>query len=85
VIVAAAIKLDGRVWALPRPARHPDVIRWYCRETGADRIGAGHVQGFVTERGAFLGREAALEHARESGQLMRPAVLGCLLTSEDLW
>lgn len=85
MIVSAAIRMpNGRVWSVPRPGRHPDIIRQYARETG-ERLPSGHVQGFLTDGGAFLDREAALGHARAMRQLMRPALLGSVLTSEDLW
>lgn len=93
MIEAAAIKTaDGRVWSVPRPLRHDacfraisdglqvkdDQQRWvaYTR---------GHIQGFVTDAGEFLDREAALDHAVANGQLLRPQIIGSVLTSEDLW
>lgn len=47
-------------------------------------------QGFLTEKGEFLSREAALFHAIECGQLEEDpedlaAITSGVLMSEDLW
>lgn len=84
MIARAAIVIEGKPWSVPRPGRHHDVIRLWARQTGR-RLPAGSVQGFLTDAGRFLDRDAALVHARETRQIMRPALLGSVLTSEDLW
>lgn len=80
-IVAAAILIDGKVWTLPAPARHHDVIRHYREETSAERLPEND-QGFVSSNGRFLRRKAALAIAFEADQVTD--VTGTL-TSEDLW
>lgn len=99
MIVAAAIKTaDGRVWALPRPARHADIFAHISTETR--RAVRGEEKGFLacsmcvdrspacTEQphGLFLRRGIAEFHAREVGQLdpNKPLVTG-VLSTEDLW
>lgn len=80
----AAIVVDGRVWAVPRPGRHHDVIRWYCERTGAPRIPPHSEQGFLTSTGRFIGRREAFLVALRSGQIgadEKPRQLH----SEDLW
>jgi hypothetical protein len=81
VIVEAAIKQDGKVWTLPPPARHHDIIKLIIEETGEMVNGE---QGFVDDRGNFLNRVQAGQEAIGSGQLMslpHPPKL----YSEDLW
>jgi hypothetical protein len=97
-IVAAAFRIaDGRVFALPPPARHPHV-RDFVASLGIDPLRAE--QGFVTNyKGEFLDREHAWALICESGQPLLPGrvcsatkraipddeLLGSILTSEDLW
>ncbi|MFA6046456.1 MAG: hypothetical protein WC718_15835 [Phycisphaerales bacterium] len=81
-IERAAIRWGGRVWSLPRPARHHDVIALIHRATGA--MGIDDVQGFVTSTGRFVDRKDGAEIALASGQveaLRWPPNL----FSEDLW
>lgn len=86
MIVAAAVKRDGQVYSLPRPARHHDVLRSLGRGNRP-----GDVQGFVDEVGAFLTRLQAYQVACDRRQLLRPelhprvAAPGRLLFSEDVW
>lgn len=85
-IAAAAIKHgDGRVFQLPPPKRHTDVMclmidqdSWYDEEK--------QTQGFVTDLGRFVTREEALPIAQDAGQIIRR----CggdhyMLTSEGVW
>lgn len=89
MIVAAAIRRQGLVFTLPRPARHHDVMRAMFAQ-GVPAAGDGVDQGFLTDEGMFLRRAAALGHAIEADQVKvdsdgRPKILGGELTSEDLW
>lgn len=93
----AAIKHnDGRMWWLPRPARHADIIRsmkdgkLMPRVPGiiGDRCIDGiseFTQGFLTGNGKFVDRRRALVIARKAGQLRTGLVLSNNLTSEQLW
>lgn len=89
-IVAVAIKAtDGAIFIALVPHRHCDIIR----EGGDDGKGAaghpelfGGVYGFMTDRGVFLGRLAALAHALEVGQpLLCTTRHPAGLFSEDVW
>lgn len=83
-IVAAAIRTDdGRVWSLPQPQRHHDVIR-VIRASGYEGPVGGERQGFVTSDGLFATRKAAAAIVRRAGQPIRGVIQGTL-TSENLW
>lgn len=102
MIVCAAIKTsDGKVWSVPKPYRHDGVFASIAAVTGLNwrdpgndgpsdwgRYLVGHVQGFVTDAGAFLDRAAALDHAVACRQRLlfgERLAGGSILTSEDLW
>lgn len=85
-ITHVAIQYAGRVWSLPAPNRHHDVIRHIAKETG-DGIRGPDVQGFVDDTGRFLRRAQAYSLAAKNGQLTRRpgGYQGADLYSEDLW
>ena len=105
MIIAAAIRLPAKqdttkptmkdlILFVPAPGRHHNVLHSLHAQflEGAERRGAsyqGEVQGFLTDKGEFLDRRAALIHARECGQpLLRKhgeGYQGDELFSEDLW
>lgn len=104
MIVAAAVRFPARdkykpevkdfICFVPAPGRHHNVLHSLHQQfgAGAARSGTsygGEVQGFLTDKGAFLGRREALIHARECGQqLLRKhdeGYQGDELFSEDLW
>lgn len=85
-IEAAAIRLDdGRIYTLPPPARHHNVISLInSRESNVDM--AGDHQGFVTNDGTFVSRKVAWIIADRAGQITRlPGGVEGLLFSENLW
>ena len=86
-IVGVAVRHDGRVYSLPAPARHCDVLRKIVEETGIERwTGDLHYdQGFVDEAGTYLHRYAALLRAYRTGQVTPTFEPKGVLTSEDLW
>jgi hypothetical protein len=81
-IIRAAIMLDGRVWHLPPPKRHHDVISkiWNTR---ADP-GRG-VQGFLTSDERFVDRIEGLRIASDAGQIIEKHGNPDELFSEDMW
>lgn len=82
-IVAAAIMQAGRLYALPAPARHADIISTIYAETGRPVTGD---QGFVTDAGRFVGRKQAWRIANAAGQEIAPiACAQGILFSEHLW
>lgn len=85
-ITHVAIKYEDKVYALPAPARHHDVIREVARLNGVG-ISGPDVQGFIDENDKFLTRREAFIAAKQSGQLARRpgGYNGDELFSEDLW
>ncbi len=87
LITHVAIRFQGKVWSLPPPNRHHDVIRLIVRETGVKHVDArDDDQGFLIDGGDFCRRAPALRIAKECGQLKpgRSGVSGKLY-SEDVW
>lgn len=89
MITHVAIRFAGKVWSLPAPARHHDVIRLIVAETGIKHVDAREDdQGFLVDGGEeFWRRKPALRHAIECNQLKHNAMgpkLGKLF-SEDVW
>lgn len=82
MIVGVAIDYKGKIYELPKPARHPDIIKYIHEETGDLNIFGN--QGFITDNGEFLDRKKGLEYAISSGQIKDAKKRG-LLFSEDLW
>jgi hypothetical protein len=80
-IVAAALLVDEKVWTLPAPARHHDIIRHYIAETRKVRV-PPHDQGFVTSAGRFVRRAPAAMLAFRAGQVTERKHR---LYSEDVW
>jgi hypothetical protein len=81
----AALRKDGVVYTLPRPARHSDVIG-DMSSRGIQAYGPGVEQGFVLSDGRFVGRQYAAEVATEAGQILPGRVVRArTLTSEEVW
>lgn len=82
-ITHVAIAYKGNIYSLPAPNRHHHVIRMIGGISGP------HEEGFLDACGRFHGRIAAMELAKDNGQLQRtPGVKnyqGPELYSEDLW
>ena len=73
-ITHVAIRFQGKVFSLPAPNRHHDVIRKIAEETDAERCDAhGDDQGFLDESGRYLMRGQALISALLNGQVKDPA------------
>lgn len=83
-ITHSAIQFGGKLYSLPAPARHHDVIRLIADE---NRIGINgpDIQGFLDSNGHFVNRTDALLIALKVGQVLDPAQTGRELYSEDLW
>ena len=73
---------DGRMWALPAPARHGNLFALAAFQ-GADAEPC--TQGFVTADGVFVDREKARIIAEEYCQVLPGKPPGPLLFSEDVW
>jgi hypothetical protein len=94
-IETAALRVDGEVWTLPRPARHHVLIyawgmaHWRAGHGLTGSGGPGELpddaeQGFVTSTGRFVTRDDALTIALAAGQVGQLIAPGTL-SSEDLW
>ncbi len=68
VIIAAAIKAGKMVCFVPRPGRHADVMREMAKS--GHKIPIGGEQGFVTNEGRFVNREAARKIANDADQII---------------
>lgn len=85
-IVAAAVESNGLIFSKPAPARHHNVLRSMSEDFGIDAIEHGKPdnQGFLTNKGRFLGRIGAAALAKDVGQIER-LQFPPFLYSEDLW
>lgn len=91
-ITEAAVQVEWRGWwgerepllltfTVPRPLRHDSAIEAAHGALKLEGPLGEHVQGFVTSRGRFVGREEAAEIATRAGQC-KPTDY---LFSEDVW
>jgi len=88
-ITHVAIKTDDKIWSLPKPNRHHNVLRM-INNLFVDRNYETEVQGFLDSNGRFLNRKDAFILAESNGQLDRSnhgdnCYNGNELFSEDLW
>lgn len=85
-ITHVAIKFKGVTYARPAPERHHHVIRLIAEKNGVGIDGPDE-QGFMDENGRFYSRIAAMQLAKDNGQLKRRdgGYQGHELFSEDLW
>ena len=83
MITHVAIKdKNDKIWSLPKPNRHHNIIHLIHLETGdrkkAIEILSQHIQGFINDKGNFLTREEAwLEEF--------PNTIPKELFSENIW
>lgn len=82
-IECAAIKKDGKVYVVPRPGRHHDVIHHMIHEVGLPN--AHGEQGFTTNYERFVNRTHGKQIAKKAQQLLKRASPNKHLFSEDLW
>jgi hypothetical protein len=84
-ITCAAIKLDdGRVFSLPPPNRHNDIIH-AIRLTGYSGPVSGPHQGFLNSEESFVSRLEAADIAISAGQCETVMCPNTGLLSQDLW
>lgn len=76
MILGVAIMWDGTMYAMPRPARHHNIIwthakyEWNYDHPDSIRAEGEHEQGFYDELGNFLSRREAALHALLFGQMI---------------
>lgn len=83
-VEAAAIRINGEIHSLPKPARHEDVVLSAERSTGKPFIRRDENMGFLLSDGRFASRELALVIAEDARQLIKAAKYNVLLT-ENVW
>lgn len=83
ILCVAVIDGNGKVWSLPPPARHHDVIR-AIHKAGAPFVQDPKLQGFIESSGRFVGRIEGALVALASGQI-EALKWPPNLYSEDLW
>lgn len=85
MITHVAILHKGKIFSLPAPYRHHNVIKLISEQTG-DRVHADSEQGFLDDQGRFFRRKPALVEAQRCQQLLsRATCSGGQLFSEDVW
>lgn len=88
MITHVAIRFANRVWSLPKPNRHHNIIAKIVDELNVDHVPViGEDQGFLDDTGKYLTRSEAFRHAIECGQIAADIVTGRpnRLYSEDVW
>lgn len=84
VEMAAIIGEDGKVYSLPRPNRHHNIIFHLAKDLKHSTPIKGE-QGFVLTDGTFVDRKTAKLHAIANNQLLETASRSELLFSECMW
>lgn len=83
-----AIRFQGKIWSLPAPYRHFNIIRVICflnPEIQTVETNYDTDQGFLDESGRYLTRKQAEVNAFLNNQVKHGKMIGSCLTSEDLW
>lgn len=80
IVAAAVISEDKKLYSLPRPARHADVLL----DMIAKQVAPIGKKGFLLSDGSFADRRQALVVAKRSGQYCGDDVSPELI-SEDVW
>jgi hypothetical protein len=85
-ICGVAISHQEKIWTLPAPNRHSDVIVLIINELGRG-VSSRSTQGFYDNHGVFLNRVDALAVAISANQLICRIedIRSGQLFSEDLW
>ncbi len=84
MITHVALMKDGKVYSLPRPNRHHDLIRHMVDVLGIPKPIYGTF-GFLDHESTFILRRPAKTIARECGQLLPDEQGKAELYSEDIW
>ena len=95
IIGVAMLTERNKLYWLPRPNRHGDVISLMTRAGQTVGAIAKSQQGFVSERALFFTRRQAMQIAKAAGQIRTTRVVDGVkrthepvsdeLYSEDLW
>ena len=87
MIIAAAINHNGIVFT---GVRHCEIFRQIIRLNPDTPTPIKSIQGFITDKNVFMGRDESLDHAIDCKQIGFKKdgsydIIGGVLTSEDLW
>lgn len=81
--VAITDQSTGRIWSLPSPARHGDLVLLL---KDYNIVLTGTKMGFLTNLGRFIDRKEGWIVASEANQILSTSSpVGGALVSEDLW
>lgn len=80
MIIDCAILYKGKIYSGEK--RHYRIIHNICKELNIKSVIGGE-QGFLDDKGRFLRRTPAKNHAFKCGQITK--TISNTLTSEDLW
>lgn len=84
MIIAAAVRKGAKVYALPAPARHSDVLDCVAGASPNQDWPIDGEQGFIDHERGFVDRRQAAGIALEQHQILK-LNWGPDLFSEDLW
>ena len=85
-ITHSAVIMQGLVYALPGPSRHPDCIHAFRVLNNKSSMGIAGPQGFLDNKGKYVNRKDALRIALKAGQVLDVNnIRASRLFSEDLW
>ncbi len=86
-VLRAAICQQGKVYDLPRPARHRDILHHMVLNEGIPEAQATDAtKGFLLSDGTFADRVHAAQVALQARQLLGETLLSPpRLFSEDVW
>lgn len=84
IVIAAAVLQDGKIYTMPPPKRHNDIIHAMSRTEGLERV-TSEQQGFLLSNKTFATREEARLVADEAEQTSDRDKHQEKLFSEDLW
>ena len=82
-IVQVAVKINDKIYTLPRPKRHSDV--YTIAHKDQPRNFKSKVDGFITSTGRFVDRREAAEIAFNAHQIISDDFTFASLYSEDIF
>ena len=86
MIEGVAIKRDGKLYIMPRPNRHADIVFKVVSEGTLTYPIGDNEQGFYISGNVFVNRQDAYVHALLCGQIEQGHTLyQDRLSSEDVW
>lgn len=85
MIIAAAVRRGAKVYALPAPARHGDVLDLMAEALPDEPWPIDGDQGFIDSEQGFVTRRRAANIAISQGQIAELKYQKFELFSEDLW